>query len=128
MKQAFGNRNKQGGISIVGLITALALIGFVGIFASRLIPAFLEYSAAKKAIVQIKQEGGTIRAMQQSFDRLTIVNDVEALRGTDLIFERVPDGSGFDISFAYEKRLPLVANVSILIDFEGSTAPAAAKQ
>lgn len=123
MKQAFGNRYQRG-ISILGLIVALALIGFVAIFASRLIPAYIEYNAIKKAIVEVKQEGGTIRAMQQSFYRRTSVNDVEAVRGTDLVFERAPDG-GFDISFAYEKRLPLFANISILIDFAGSTAPEA---
>lgn len=106
----------------MGLIVALALIGFVAVFASRLIPAFIEYNAVKKAIVEVRQEGGTIRAMQQSFDRRTSVNDVEAVRGADLVFERAPDG-GFDISFAYEKRLPLVANASILFDFAGTTAP-----
>jgi len=127
MKQAFGNRTQRG-ISITGLIVTLGLIGFVAVFASRMIPAFIEYNAVKKAIVEVKREGGTIRAMQQSFDRRVSVNDVEAVQGTDLIFERVPEG-GFDISFAYEKRLPLVANASILFDFAGSTAPeSAAKQ
>jgi hypothetical protein len=27
------------------------------------------------------------------------------------------------LSFAYSKRIPLVANVSLLIDFDGTTAP-----
>ena len=122
MKGKFGNR-QQHGITLVGLITALALIGFVMVFASRLIPAYIEYNAIEKAIVQVKEEGGTIRAMQASFDRRTGINDVEAVRGRDLTFERNADGGGFDISFAYEKRLPLMGNVSLLIDFAGSTVP-----
>ena len=66
-------------------------------------------------------EGGTVRAMQAAFDRNTSINDVEAIRGADLVFTR--DDGDLEISFAYEKRLPLAGNVSILIDFSGTTDP-----
>ncbi|MGF6272980.1 hypothetical protein ABIB38_001338 [Massilia sp. UYP11] len=113
--------NKQAGLSLSGLIGALALIGVVGIFAMRMIPAYIEYGAIKSAIVQAKDAGGGIRDMQQAFNRHTSVNDVEAVRGQDLVFTR--DGEEVQISFAYEKRLPLMGNVSLLIDFAGTTDP-----
>lgn len=113
--------NKQGGISLSGLIGALAVIGVVGIFAMRMVPAYIEYSAIKSAIAQVKDAGGSIREMQQAFNRHTSVNDVEAVRGQDLVFTR--DGEETQISFAYEKRLPLMGNVSLLIDFAGTTDP-----
>lgn len=113
--------NKQGGISLSGLIGALAVIGVVGIFAMRMVPAYIEYSAIKSAIAQVKDSGGSIREMQQAFNRHTSVNDVEAVRGQDLVFTR--DGEETQISFAYEKRLPLMGNVSLLIDFAGTTDP-----
>jgi hypothetical protein len=113
--------NKQAGISLSGLIGALAVIGVVGIFAMRMVPAYIEYNAIKTAIVQVKDAGGSIREMQQAFNRRTSVNDVEAVRGQDLVFTR--DGEDMQISFAYEKRLPLMGNVSLLIDFAGTTDP-----
>ncbi len=113
--------NKQGGISLSGLIGALAVIGVAGIFAMRMVPAYIEYNAIKTAIVQVKDAGGSIREMQQAFNRRTSVNDVEAVRGQDLVFTR--DGEDMQISFAYEKRLPLMGNVSLLIDFAGTTDP-----
>ena len=113
--------NKQGGLSLSGLIGALAVIGVVGIFAMRMVPAYIEYSAIKSAIAQVKDSGGSIREMQQAFNRHTSVNDVEAVRGQDLVFTR--DGEETQISFAYEKRLPLMGNVSLLIDFAGTTDP-----
>jgi len=114
-------KNKQAGISLSGLILALAVIGVVVIFAMRMVPAYIEYNAIKSAIVTVKDGGGTIREMQQAFNRHTSVNDVEAVRGQDLVFTR--DGDAVDISFAYEKRLPLMGNVSLLIDFAGTTDP-----
>lgn len=114
-------RNKQAGISLSGLIGALAVIGVIGIFAMRMVPAYIEYNAIKSAIVAVKDGGGTIREMQQSFNRQTSVNDVEAVRGKDLVFTR--DGEELQISFAYEKRLPLMGNTSLLIDFAGTTDP-----
>ena len=113
--------NKQAGISLSGLIGALAIIGVAVIFAMRMVPAYIEYNAIKSAIVTVKDGGGTIRAMQQAFNRHTSVNDVEAVRGEDLVFTR--DGDEVQISFAYEKRLPLMGNVSLLIDFAGTTDP-----
>lgn len=113
--------NKQAGISLSGLILGLAVLGVAGIFAMRLVPAYIEYSAIKSAIATVKEGGGTIREMQQAFDRHTGINDVEAVRGQDLVFAR--DGEQTEISFAYEKRLPLMGNVSLLIDFAGTTDP-----
>ena len=113
--------NKQAGVSLSGLIGALAVIAVAGIFAMRMVPAYIEYNAIKSAIARVKETGGTIREMQQAFNRHTGINDVEAVRGQDLVFTR--DGDEVQISFAYEKRLPLMGNVSLLIDFAGTTDP-----
>lgn len=113
--------HSQQGISLSGLIVSLAVISVAAIFALRMVPAYIEYSSIKKAIASAKAAGGTIREMQQAFDRHTDINDVEAVRGRDLVFSR--DGDVVDISFAYEKRLPLMGNVSLLIDFAGTTDP-----
>lgn len=114
-------KHKQSGISLSGLIGALAVIGVAGVFAMRMVPAYIEYNAIKSAIAAVKDGGGTIREMQQAFNRHTSINDVEAVRGQDLVFTR--DGDEMQISFAYEKRLPLMGNVSLLIDFAGTTDP-----
>lgn len=113
--------NAQQGISLSGLIVSLAVLGVAGIFAMRMIPAYIEYNSIKTAIVRVKESGGTIREMQQAFDRHTDINDVEAVRGRDLVFTR--DGDVVEVSFAYEKRLPVMGNVSMLIDFAGTTDP-----
>jgi hypothetical protein len=120
-------RNKQyfvgaeRGVSLSGLIVVLALLGVTVVFGMKLIPAYLEYSTVKGAIVKAKEAGGTAREMQTAFDRNAGVNDVGAIRGRDLVITR--DKGEPEISFAYEKRVPLAGNVSLLIDFAGTTDP-----
>ncbi|MFC0250392.1 DUF4845 domain-containing protein [Massilia consociata] len=115
---AFG---RQAGVSLTGLILVLAVLGVAAVFALKLVPTYTEYSAIKDAIVRAKEAGGTPREMQVAFDKNAGINNVTAVRGRDLTFTR-EDGE-VQISFAYEKRVPLVGNVSLLIDYAGTTDP-----
>jgi hypothetical protein len=117
-KQPFVN---QSGVSLVGLILVLALLGVAVLFAFKLLPTYTEYSAIKDGIVRAKETGGTPREIQVAFDKHTSINDVTAIRGRDLTITR--DDGEVQISFAYEKRVPLMGNVSLLIDYAGTTDP-----
>ena len=121
-KQVFVGAEK--GMSLTGLIAVLAVVCVMALFAIKLVPAYLEYNTIKDAIVKAKEAGGTPREMMAAYDRNAGINNVEALRGRDLVISR--DGGEPEISFAYEKRVPLMGNVSFVIDFAGSTDPAAA--
>jgi hypothetical protein len=111
----------QRGLSLTGLIFMLAVLGVAAVFALKLLPTYTEYSAIKDCIVRARETGGTVREMQVAFDKNTGINDVTAVRGRDLVFTR-EDGE-LEISFAYEKRVPLVGNLSLLIDYSGTTDP-----
>ena len=109
------------GMSLTGLIAVLAVLCVMALFAIKLIPAYLEYNTIKDAVAKAKEAGGTPREMIAAYDRNAEINNVEALRGRDLVISR--DGGEPEISFAYEKRVPLMGNVSFVIDFAGSTDP-----
>ena len=112
---------REAGISLTGLILVLAVLGVVGVFALKMIPTYTEYSAIKGAIVRAKETGGTVREIQVAFDKNAGINSVTAVRGRDLTITR--DDGETQVSFAYEKRVPLVGNVSLVIDFAGTTDP-----
>ena len=112
--------NTQRGVSLVGLIFVLAILGAVGVFALKVFPTFLEYRSIKGGIAAAKTAGGTVREMQQSFDKNADINMVDAITGKDLIFSK--DTGETEISFAYEKRIPIAGNVSLLIEYAGTTA------
>jgi hypothetical protein len=110
----------QRGVSLVGLIFVLAVLGAVGVFALKVFPTFLEYRSIKNGIAVAKSTGGTVREMQQAFDKNADINMVDAITGKDLVFDK--DNGENEISFAYEKRIPIAGNVSLLIEYAGTTA------
>jgi hypothetical protein len=112
--------NKQRGISITGLIVMIAVVGCIFIFAAKVFPTFMEYRACKNSIVAAKAAGGSVREMQASFDKNADVNAISAITGKDLIFTR--DGNETEVSFDYEKRIPIIANATLLLQYSGTTA------
>ena len=109
------------GVSLTGLIAVLVVLGIAAVFALKLFPAYLEYNTIKDAVAKAKEAGGTPREMQAAFERNAGINDVKSVRGRDLVITR--DSGEPEISFAYEKRIPLAGNVSLVIDFAGTTDP-----
>lgn len=112
------------GVSLSGLIAVLLVAGVVAVLALKVVPSYAEYRTIKDAIVKAKTSGGSVREIQSSFDKHAEINDVSAIRGRDLIISR--ESGDTEISFAYEKRIPLVGNVTLLIDYAGTTDPAGA--
>jgi type II secretory pathway pseudopilin PulG len=114
-------RKSQRGISLTGLIFVVAIVGLVGVFGMRIVPTFLEYKAIKNSIGVAKASGGSVQEMRTSFDRNADVAYIASIAGRDLQFNR--DNGVVEISFAYEKRLPIAGNVSLVIDYSGTTDP-----
>jgi len=114
----------ESGVSLSGLIVVLAVLGALALVAIRVTPALFEYRAVKDSLARAKAEaatGGSVRAIRDAFDKNAGINDVTAISGRDLVITR--DGDSTDISFSYEKRVPLAGNVSLLFDFAGTTDP-----
>lgn len=111
--------NGQRGISLSGLIFVLAIIGFIAVFALKMLPTYAEYRAILDGIKVAKATNGTVREMQISFDKNADINSVTAITGKDLIISK--ESGETEISFAYEKRIPIAGPVSLVIDYSGTT-------
>ena len=94
----------------------MALLALLGM---KVVPAVIEYRAISKAIVDAKQSGTTVRDIQVSFDRRAQAGYIESINGSDLEITKV--GNDLEISFSYEKKIPLFASASLLLEFSGST-------
>jgi type II secretory pathway pseudopilin PulG len=112
---------REAGVSLSGLIVVLVVLGAIALVAMKVFPAWAEYRAIKNAIVQAKAAGPGNREMQQAFDRNAEINNITSINAKDLVISR--DNGQADVSFAYEKRIPLAGNVSLLLDFDGTTDP-----
>jgi hypothetical protein len=114
-------RNRQRGLSIVGLIFGSVVLVFVLLLGMKLFPPYLEYFTAKKHIIQISQEqrAGTVGDVRKAWQLKTAIDDVSAITEKDL--EITKDGGEIVISFAYRKDVPLFANVGVYLDFAASS-------
>ncbi len=115
------SNRKQAGVSLTGLIFLLAIIGVIAVLGMKIVPTVTEYMAIKKAIVAAKTAGTTPAEVRASFDKQANVGYIDSIGGKDL--EIVPQNGVMEVSFAYEKRIPLVGPASLVIDYQGSTMP-----
>jgi hypothetical protein len=122
-KSTFVVPARQRGISLFGLIFVLAVLGVVGVFGMKVFPTFLEWRSCKEAIASAKATHGTDIEMRQAFDKNADINRIEAISGKDVLITK--DTGEPELSFAYQKKVPMFANVSLLIDYEGTTARSA---
>ena len=114
---------KQRGISLVGLIVTLAVIGFLAVMAAKLMPAYIEYFAVKKMFASMEQAGDlklSVREIRKSFDTRNTIEDVKSVKGEDL--EVTKEAGETVLSVSWSAKVPLVANVSACLDFSVTTA------
>jgi type II secretory pathway pseudopilin PulG len=112
--------NKQRGFSLLGWIAVLIIVVIVLMLAMKVVPAVVEYRGIVKAIEEAKRSGTTVLEIRRSFDKRAEVGYLESIRGYDLDVVQV--GNEFEVSFAYDKKIPLVGPASLLLEFSGSTA------
>jgi Domain of unknown function (DUF4845) len=114
------SRGKQQGLSLLGLV-ALAAIAFgISALGMKSFPAFMEYQAVKKAVMKVKDSGSTPNEVMANFDKAAQIDDISSIAGRDLTVVK-SNGGGFDVSFAYDKKVPLIGPASLLFEFQGSS-------
>jgi Tfp pilus assembly protein PilE len=116
---------KQKGFTFWGFVFTVGPIIVVALLAMLLFPAYAEYFAIKKAINRIGAEptlqsmsDGDIRAMMEK--TMEIDFEIKSIKSSDLVIQR-NERSGTTVSVDYEVVVPLVANISALLDFSATT-------
>ena len=125
----YRSKTKQTGITIIGLIFVFSILGMIAVLGLKIAPTVTEYMSIKTAIGAAKASASTAHEVETAFDKQAAVSYIEAISGKDL--EIVKTAEGFDVSFAYQKKIPLVGPASLLLDYVGTTAknrPKAAKE
>ena len=115
----FRDASRQRGITVIGLVALVILIGFVAIIALRVVPTFVEYRAAVSAVKRAHASANTVVEIQKAFDRSAAIDDITAISGKDLNITRVNDD--IVVAFAYTKKITLFGPVSLTIDYAGSS-------
>lgn len=115
------NMRKQTGVTLSGLLFWGVIIIVVAILGMKVTPEVIDYYKIKQSIHAIASNasGKTVAEIRRDFDNYANINQIDVIKGADLDVSK--NGNRVVIGFAYERRIPLFANVSLLIDFQAST-------
>lgn len=115
---------RQRGLTVIGLLFFALLLGFVAYTASRLLPAYLDYWAVKKALVEMSQDSALSRlglaAYQDAFDKRLNINNITDVSRDDLKIERNDNGVRLMAKWTVHK--PFIGPVSLCLNFEADSA------
>lgn len=115
---------KQTGVSLGGLVGILFVLFFVAILGFKAGPPYMEASTIQKIFKSLaanpELKSAPTRDIANAFDRARSIDNVTTVTGADI--EVSKDGGSLVISANYSVRIPLAANVSLLLDFAPSSA------
>lgn len=116
------NIRSQRGLSLLGVLIVGAFAAFLLIVGFRTVPVVNEYMSIKRIIGILAQDvdnGTSLLEVRRSFDRRGQIDDISSVKGADLVIDR--SGPNAVIEVAYTRTVPLVANVSLLFEFNPSS-------
>jgi Tfp pilus assembly protein PilE len=117
MKQS--TRQRQRGMTFIGLLCILALVGVIAYAGIVLVPVYLTYLSVSKTMdataAEMKDapDPGNIR---RSLEKHWEIEDITAVDFKTIEISK--DDSGVVMHLAYDQAVPYIANVSLSVHFE----------
>ena len=115
-------KRTQRGMTLIGFIIVLAVVGIFAYVAMKLVPMYSEYYAVKQALKGLQQEPGIANRdpakIQDLFFRRLYISYAENVKAENVKIERI-DG-GWTMSVDYEVRKPLMLNLDVVGKFSTS--------
>jgi len=118
----YGNR-KQAGMTMWGLTIVIVLIVFFTLLTLKLLPPYLENAKVNAALKNLSRQPGIGAAPPEELMAMLQKRfDVEDISRVDLRKDLKIEGSNKlkIIRVSYETRVPLVYNISALLEFNNS--------
>ena len=113
----------QRGVTLTGLLFWGLIIVLIAVLGIKVTPEVVNYYKVKKVVAATAQSAGggkTVQEIRADYDRIAYIDHVhEVYRAADLDISK--NGNQVVIGFSYEKRIHLFYNVSLLIEFSGSS-------
>mgnify|MGYP003541480922 CR=1 FL=1 len=107
------------GFSLIGLMFWAIVIGFIGYVAVRVLPTVNEYLTIQRAVNRVASESpATVAEVRKAFEKQKDIEyAISSISGKDL--EITKENERLVIRFAYDKEIPLVEPVFLLVKYQG---------
>jgi hypothetical protein len=120
--------HKQRGVSLIVMLLAAIVLGVGFLLGLKLLPVYTEYFGLKSVLKSLanEQAGAPPSAIREAFIKKATIENISSVRPDDL--DIAQDQNGTTIEVSYQKVVPLVANVNLMIEFTTSATHANAAQ
>ncbi|BDU17225.1 DUF4845 domain-containing protein [Lysobacter auxotrophicus] len=112
-------KRTQSGMTLIGFIIVLAVVGVFIYMGMKVIPMYSEYFAVKQALKQMSQEAGISqqdpKRIKDNFFARLYVSYADNVKPSDVKLARKE--AGYVMTVDYEVRRPLIANFDIVGHF-----------
>jgi len=113
---------KQKGMSLIAVIIVGVLVVLALLVGAKVLPEVTEYYSIKQSVLSMVKDsslkGASVADYRKAFSKHAEVQTIKSITPADLEISK--DGGEVVIGFSYSSKVPLFANVSLLIDFQGS--------
>ena len=111
--------DRQKGMTAIGWMIVLALIGFFVLLALRMVPAYMEYYKVVSTLESLEEETGwtdvSPQAIRRLLERRFDISYVQSITPRQVSIK--PVGAYYNVSAKYDAREHLVGNVSVVMQF-----------
>lgn len=113
-------KRKQSGITLIGFIIVLAVVGVFLYMGMKLVPMYSEFYAVKRSLSGLSEEPGIATMdpakIRDLFFRRMYVNYSENVKQEN--FKIARSDKGLQVTVKYEVRKELIANLDVVGKFE----------
>lgn len=113
----------QRGMSIIGFLFVAAVVVVVALVGFRMLPAYIEWYTIQKALEAAVADAGndpSLMNIRKAMERKLSADYADAVSAKDVNVTK--QGNTIVAQVSWQKILPMVGNVSILIDFDAQAS------
>jgi len=113
-------QTRQRGLSMIGFLFVAAVVVTCVMIGFRVLPSYIEFYSVQKALQQALADAQDLTAaeVRKAFQKRADAGYIESVSGRDI--EVVKSKNEVTASASWTRKLPMVANVSLLLEFEAT--------
>ena len=116
-------QHRQRGMTMLGILVLVVVVGAWVYSGIRMTPKYLEYMRIAATLEKVRDEfdsnpGTTEFMLRKAVERHFDIEMVEVITSNDI--EITKEGGMFTMRAAYDATVPLISNISFLLEFDKS--------
>jgi len=117
-------KSKQSGVTLIGFLFILVIVGFFAFMAMKLLPSYSEAAGVSKAMNQIATAGTNGKTLDGIRRDLMFklgfqYVDDSTIKPSDITIKRDAGGTS-SLNVDYDKKVPFMYNIDFLLHFDKS--------